>query len=445
MIFLKIRLLSIFIVVSILFGMTGTVLAQEYGEGTEESPILITTQEELLLISDFPDCYFELGNDIVLTGSWTPLCTYSDDFTGTLDGKGYTISNLQMSNKTNMGLFDTNAGTIKNLNIQTSTNGLSYSGKNGVYIGIIAIYNNGAIQNCKVDGKVNYKYTYNSTDHSRIGGITGVNTGIIEECVSNIEVSTESTTNSYIGGIAGDSSGENAVISNCCVKGNIVDNDKSGLVGGVAGKSSATIENSYFIGTMQGFNVGGICGNGTSVKINNCYAAANSTAYSTTYEKGIAYYSSSSTKPTVTNSFYDQSVSGATDTGYGTPKSTLAMKMKRTYTNAGWDFDSIWGISNNMNGGYPYLLFEAEYIEEGIAFDAETQKATVSVTEDGEYAVIFADYENGSFVEAKMETVDMEVGSAEVSSPLTLSTEDRIFLWKNDAALAPLCEAEIVK
>ncbi len=440
---MKIRLLSIFIVVSILFGMTGTVLAQEYGEGTEESPILITTQEELLLISDFPDCYFELGNDIVLTGSWTPLCTYTEDFTGVLDGKGYTISNLYMSNKRNMGLFDTNAGTIKNLNVQTSTNGLSYSGGDDVYIGIIAIYNNGAIKNCKVDGNVNYKYTSTSTGNSKIGGIAGFNTGIIEKCVSNIKIPTERASDSYIGGVAGYSYGENAVISNCCVKGNIVVSNSGGVMGGVAGKSSATIENSYFIGTLKGFEVGGICGNGDSATISNCYAVANSTAYSTGYEKGIVWYNSS--KPTVTNSFYDQTVSGATDTGYGTPKSTLAMKMKRTYTNAGWDFDSIWGISSNMNGGYPYLLFEAEYIEEGIAFDAETQKATVSVTEDGEYAVIFADYENGSFVEAKMETVDMEVGSAEVSSPLTLSTEDRIFLWKNDAALAPLCEAEIVK
>ncbi len=332
------RIICLMVAVCVLFSMVVTASASDYGEGTEESPILITTQEELLLISDFPYCYFELGNDIELEGDWVPLCTYSEDFTGVLDGKGHTISNLHMSNKTNMGLFAKNAGMIKNLNVQTSINGLSYSGSSDVYIGIIATYNNGTVHNCKVDGNVNYKYTSNSTGRSKIGGIAGFNTGIMEKCVSNIKISIERASDSCIGGIVGSSYGENAVISNCCVKGNIVANNTGGVVGGVAGKSSATIENSYFIGTLSGEFVGGICGHGDSTTISNCYASANSSAYLTTLEKGIVYVYSG--KNSVTNSFYDQTVSGATDTGYGAPKSTLAMKMKRTYTNAGWDFEN---------------------------------------------------------------------------------------------------------
>ena len=34
--------------------------------------------------------------------------------------------------------------------------------------------------------------------------------------------------------------------------------------------------------------------------------------------------------------------------------------MKKTYTDAGWDFDTIWGISSDINDGYPYLLWEYE-------------------------------------------------------------------------------------
>ena len=44
------------------------------GEGTQESPFVIENVEELMLISDFPDCYFNLGCDIVLEEDWTPLC-----------------------------------------------------------------------------------------------------------------------------------------------------------------------------------------------------------------------------------------------------------------------------------------------------------------------------------------------------------------------------------
>ncbi len=36
--------------------------------------------------------------------------------------------------------------------------------------------------------------------------------------------------------------------------------------------------------------------------------------------------------------------------------STAEMKDISTFTGAGWDFDTIWGISGALNSGYPYLL-----------------------------------------------------------------------------------------
>jgi len=34
--------------------------------------------------------------------------------------------------------------------------------------------------------------------------------------------------------------------------------------------------------------------------------------------------------------------------------------MKKTYTDAGWDFENVWGIDAEINNGYPYLLWEYE-------------------------------------------------------------------------------------
>ena len=65
------------------------------GNGTDESPYVISTQEELKLIDSYPSASFVLNNDIELDETWSILSfEYSSKkivFTGTLDGKGHTI------------------------------------------------------------------------------------------------------------------------------------------------------------------------------------------------------------------------------------------------------------------------------------------------------------------------------------------------------------------
>ena len=59
---------------------------------------LITTADELQLISGDLDGTYRLENDIDLSGvSWTPIGTTNVPFDGTLDGNGFTISNLSFS------------------------------------------------------------------------------------------------------------------------------------------------------------------------------------------------------------------------------------------------------------------------------------------------------------------------------------------------------------
>ena len=76
-------------------------------------------------------------------------------------------------------------------------------------------------------------------------------------------------------------------------------------------------------------------------------------SYCPTYSGGLVGYKASN--GTVTNSFYDTTTSGKSDTGKGTGKNTSQMKTSGTFTN--WDFNNIWAIdtSGSINGGYPYL------------------------------------------------------------------------------------------
>ena len=70
------------------------------------------------------------------------------------------------------------------------------------------------------------------------------------------------------------------------------------------------------------------------------------------------------TGSTITDSFYDATTSGQSDTGKGTGKTTAEMKTLATFTDTAttglstsWDFDTIWNIDNTstINNGYPYL------------------------------------------------------------------------------------------
>ena len=92
--------------------------AFEGGSGTAADPYQITTGGQLLLIKDYYDKNFVLAANIDLDNkNWLPI----PDFSGTLDGAGYTIRNLQVSRTDDgQGLFASISGNavVKNLNIK---------------------------------------------------------------------------------------------------------------------------------------------------------------------------------------------------------------------------------------------------------------------------------------------------------------------------------------
>lgn len=80
-------------------------------------------------------------------------------------------------------------------------------------------------------------------------------------------------------------------------------------------------------------------------------------------------------------------------------------------------------------------------------YDEKMGTAVVCCAEAGEYALIFADYEKDRLNAVKTEVSDLKAGLNIVPLPkeLTLSSGDKIALWKNTKNIQPLCEAYPIK
>lgn len=198
------------------------------GTGTEESPYLISNEEELLQIREEQDAHYRLTANIAVS-TWS-----GQYFSGVLDGDGYRITIGTIKN----GFIYSNSGTIKNLSIEIESD--------TALPNVFVRENHGLIENVHVSGSIRatsgsarvgtmaatnaadgiIRNSYSTADVSfggststslRFGTFVGVNQGTIEACywrASTYKVKTfvgenEGTvTNCVLGGEYGRSDGE---------------------------------------------------------------------------------------------------------------------------------------------------------------------------------------------------------------------------------------------
>jgi len=234
---------------------------------------------------------------------------YKIKFTGTLDGAGYTISDLFINRPTEdyVGLFGyTYGATIEDVELKDA----DITGDDRVS-GLVGYSTGGTISRCLAGG------TISGDDY--VGSLGG---WIIDTTISQC-YGTGSVTggDDYVGGLIGVL--QACAMSNCYSRASATgDRYVGGLVG--YSYSSETITNSHSTGTVIGnTDVGGLLG----------------------YSEG-----------TITNCFWDTITSGQATSDGGTGKATADMQLFAT-------FYPLWDIGHataSRNDGYPFLSWEID-------------------------------------------------------------------------------------
>ena len=295
----------------------------------------------------------------------------ASSFTGSLDGQGFTISNLRVDRTlsysipylddpnnflyqawggnhpwrsivgpgANAGLFDTIAwgGSVRNLGI---VNGqfITSSGT----AGSIAGTNNGTIERSWAErgaGTVGW----NVISDNLGGGLVGQNNGLISQSYASVNV--------------------------WGVGQSWVDYQFYAQLGGLVGQNNGTIQNAYATGAVYGNGfVGGLVGVNTG-NISNTYTATYLDRAYDGYGVREAGRLVGNNSGTVSNSYYNSGVALPYATGWegtaGTGLTTAQMQDINTFRTvyAGWDFQNVWippnqaGQAGQSTAHYPEFYF----------------------------------------------------------------------------------------
>lgn len=241
------------------------------GSGTLSDPYLIASAGDLQQIKADPAAHFKLTNDIDCGNlDFHPI----EEFTGTLDGDGHTVSNLKLVTKNNgkTGIFSfTDGATVKNIDFfnakmllsgsyeagliaatagnstfdnihvrRLTAAGDSYSGEFGGIVG--KMWTKTSITGCEVAGA-----DIDLPSCQTAGGITGdIRTGCtIMACAFSGNMTAANT----LGGIVGSTTTGDEEISQCHVDANLkAENTIGGIVGFL---DRSKVKNNYVEGTIE--------------------------------------------------------------------------------------------------------------------------------------------------------------------------------------------------
>ena len=301
------------------------------GKGTEAEPFVLKTADHLAWFRDYVNddhlsACAKIADDVkeidmstvchkadtekqVAELSWTPIGNFDNNYQGTFDGNGKTISNLYINATSEFaGFFGYLAGgNIKNItfdNAKVNSTGNYYTGILAGYAGSCIFENIKTLGNCSVEGK------------DITGGIAGIAVGNISNCENHAEVKGTGS----LGGILGIYYGSDNSITSCANYGAVTGTYRQ--VGGMVGYfDSGTIQNSANYGDITGKdNVGNLIGEGVICNLNNVLGTGNVTATSDTERAGllvgrISKSSSAASGILAYNSSAKLTINGAEQTG----------------------------------------------------------------------------------------------------------------------------------
>lgn len=360
-----------------------------------EHTIIIKVPEDMLKIKQYPSSVFKLAGNIDMSAystgeGWEPV----QNFSGTFDGRGYTISNLTINRPTQsyVGLFGSATSTAKIANLTFKNVNIIGENYTGVLAGTMAgNISNIIIQNGNVTGEERVGGLVGShqqgniskckvalgtiAGQSQVGGAVGLlNSGTISEVTANTtNIRSMDSAGGFAGSVAATSATflrESSAISSI---------DGSASLGGFIGKieilsdSSLEFKSCYSNGTIREGteNLGGLVGYvrisaGSSVVFDDLYAAVSILNKGEKSGGCIGYSDISIASPTTaTDCFWEKNLAvGEILNDVGTRANSTAIisfedktydEMRRRITFSNWDFD-IWYIDEFKDT--PRLKFE---------------------------------------------------------------------------------------
>lgn len=358
----------------------------------------IASADDMKLIAQNPSGVYRLSKNIDMASytegeGWTPI----QNFTGTFDGRGYTITNLTINRPTTRacGLFAEikNSGEVKNVTLTK----VNVSG--GEYTGALAGICSGNISNVKIiTGQINSAQAcvgglVGSFDQSTIsdclvndiiingnnfvGGLIGtMYNGTVLRCGANVKITAVDGVGGLIGSIVASS---NTTVDQDCASADIIgQKNVGGLIGNlqITSKSQLNITNCYSDGVIDngGENKGGSIGylyaaNSPEIYIQSVYTASVIPIDATSRGGFIGKTSIQTGTNIITEpkSYYEIEryldstlTSVGSNAGYTVDfneKSPAEMKVSLNFTD--WNFRDIWAIDEGI--GRPYLRWEIAY------------------------------------------------------------------------------------
>lgn len=247
---------------------TWTVAPFSGGDGSEETPFQISTCEALNAMSLDLDATYELIDDVNCFGfSYTPVGSFEEPFTGTLNGNGFSVRFLTVTGASTFGIFSFSEGaTIQDLGIKYGS--FEGEGSGGALVGYADL------------GTYITRIRVSDTDvvssNGYVGGITGfLGNESIMTLSSFVGGSVSSPGHVYVGGLTGTLA--SASMDNSFSRTTLNGNQAGGLAGTVVGSEEiTTIDKSYSASTFSalGTSNGGLVGLFEEGTISNSFSAS---------------------------------------------------------------------------------------------------------------------------------------------------------------------------
>ena len=287
--------------------------------------------EDLLGFADVPEYGFRLAADLDLSASPGLYVPY---LATTFDGDNHTVSGLDLDLPFvhSLGMVGVNAGgTVSNVMLVDATVSSGfYSGR------LVGLNHYGTVANSTAAGTV-------AGTHAA-GGLAGRN---YRGVVTQSSAIGNSTGAANAGGLVGYN--EAGDVASCLAKGRVSGAEAAG--GLVGYNHGGRISDSYSMARVEGPRfVGGFVG--------DTYMGAVSRSYSAGAVSGTGTVGgfAGRVNGTQIDGFWDTEASGQGSSGGGSGRTTAKMMSQGTFVDAGWDFEGVWCILENVT--YPLLRWQ---------------------------------------------------------------------------------------